>query len=124
MARILVIDDDELVLATIRAMLETSGHEVTTTADGEEGVVLQRKNPFDLVITDLFMPKKEGLETIIELKWKYPALKIIAISGSKGAEFVSFLSHALKLSADLALAKPFTEDELMKAVNACLLMKV
>ena len=61
MARILVVDDEELARFTIRDILETAGHEIAEAENGNEAISLQNANPFDLIITDLIMPEKEGV---------------------------------------------------------------
>src|SRR5215471_13095472 len=81
MARILVIDDDSLVRATARAILESAGHAVTSAADGNLGLNQCIKEPFDLVLCDIFMPNKDGIETIRQLRRSCPGLPIIAMSG-------------------------------------------
>lgn len=120
MARILIIDDEELARFTMRALLEPAGHEVAEAEDGEEGIALQKTQLFDLVITDIVMSKKTGVETIIELKRDYPNLRIIAVSGSGITSPISFLEQATQYGADEVLAKPFSEDEFIECVNACL----
>ena len=120
MARILVIDDEELARFTLREILEAAGHEVVEATNGNEGTASQRANPCDMVITDMIMPEKEGLETIVELKGAYPDLKVIAISGGGRTRNLDFLQLAGELGADQVIVKPFSEDELMKGVNACL----
>ncbi|MCP3955776.1 MAG: response regulator, partial [Desulfobacterales bacterium] len=80
-ARILIIDDDIHVLAMLRKMLEREGYEIVVALDGNEGLRLYRENPTKLIITDLIMPEKEGLETIIELRQNFPDTRIIAMSG-------------------------------------------
>jgi CheY-like chemotaxis protein len=120
MARILVIDDEELARFTLREILETAGHEVVEATNGHEGVERQKANPFDMVITDMIMPDKEGLETIAELKGEYPDLKIIAISGGGRTRNLDFLQLAGEFGADQIIVKPFTEEDLMKGVDACL----
>lgn len=119
MARILVIDDEELARFTIREILETAGHDVTEARDGEEGIAFQAANPFDLIITDIIMPRKEGVETIIELKRDHPNLRIIAISGGGRTRNLDFLKLAEEYGADKVLPKPFSEDELLAAVKEC-----
>ena len=84
MARILVIDDDNEVREMICTLLARQGHEVTQAADGQAGIHSYRNHPVDLIITDLFMPVKEGLETIVDLRREFPNLRIIAISGATG----------------------------------------
>lgn len=120
MARILVIDDEELVRSALRLMLEFHGHEVTGACNGEEGIALHEKEPFDLIITDILMPRKEGVETIMELKRDYEDLKIIAISGGGKTRVIDYLKTARLLGADVTLAKPFDNAELLAAVETCL----
>lgn len=121
MARILVMDDEELARFTLREILEADGHEVTEAENGKEGVAYQKANAFDLIVTDIIMPEKEGVETIIELKRDYPDLKIIAISGGGRTRNLDFLTLAEQYGAERVLAKPFSEDELLECVNGCLL---
>ncbi|MBI4457603.1 response regulator transcription factor [Candidatus Uhrbacteria bacterium] len=119
MARILIIDDEELVRFTLREILVAAGHEVIEASNGNEGVGLQRARPCDIVITDIIMPEKEGLETIVELKGEYPDLKIIAISGGGRTRSLDFLKMAGEFGADHVVIKPFADDDLMKCINAC-----
>ena len=81
MARILVVDDEEGIRTLLRNILVREGHHVTTAADGVEALQVVDTQPVDLVITDLIMPEKEGVETISELRKRFPAVKIIAMSG-------------------------------------------
>jgi len=120
MVRVLVVDDEEPARFTIRNILEAAGHEVDEAENGNEAISSQTANPFDLIIIDLIMPEKGGVETIIELKRDYPDLKIIAISGGGRTKKLNFLKQAYKLGADKTLAKPFSEDELLECVNDCL----
>ena len=117
MSRILVIDDDKFVRTSIRAVLESAGHTVAESGDADAGIALQRENPFDVVIVDLVMPKKEGLETIRELKADYPDLPIVAISG--GGEIVkkNFVQAATLFGATATLEKPFGGDDLLEALS-------
>jgi len=119
MARILVVDDEELARFTLRDILESAGHKVEEADNGKEAIAIQNGNPFDLIITDIIMPEKEGIETIAELKRDYPDIKIIAISGGGRTKNLDFLTLAGEFGANMVLAKPFTEDALMKCVNAC-----
>lgn len=120
MARILIIDDEELARFTLREILEAAGHEVVEASNGNEGIRHQKANSFDMVITDMIMPEKEGLETVVELKGEYPELKIIAISGGGRTRNMDFLQLAGEFGADLIITKPFSEEELMQGVTACL----
>src|SRR4051794_5160474 len=97
MARILVIDDDVDVRAVLEEALKLAGHEVDLAADGEEGLKRYLSAPADLVITDLFMPNQEGVETIIKLRRSFPEIPVIAISGNPLAS--TMLAVARKLGA-------------------------
>ncbi len=120
MARILVIDDEELARFTLQEILQGANHEVVEARNGNEGIAFQRAQPFDLIVTDIIMPEKEGVETIIELKRDYPDLKIIGISGGGRTRNLDFLEMAKQFGADKIIAKPFSEKELLENVNACL----
>ncbi len=117
MARILVIDDDDQVRGMLRQMLERAGYEVIEAPDGEEGMRLYREAPSDLVIMDLIMPEKEGIETIMELRQRKPGLKIIAMSGGGRVGNTQYLHLAKSLGADNVMPKPFTMDEVQDLVS-------
>ncbi len=119
-ARILVIDDDELIRDTLRDVLEEAGYRVVEARDGAMGVRKHKANPCDLVITDIIMPEKEGLETIVELKRDYPQLRIIAVSGGGRVQKFDFLSLAEQFGADRILQKPFKNTELLETVRTLL----
>jgi len=118
MARILVIDDDPDIRAMLEQILKSAGHEVILAADGREGMERHRSSPADLVITDLYMPNQEGLETIHEFRTRFPEVAIIAMSGRAAA--VTMLSVAQKFGAVAVLHKPFAADELIAAVAKAL----
>lgn len=120
MARILIVDDEELVRYTMREILEECGHEVTEAKNGNECLALQKSTPFDLVITDIIMPEKEGIETIIELKRDYPELKVLAFSGGGRTRHFDYLEKAKEHGADEILPKPFTEKTIMALVDSLL----
>jgi len=118
MKRILVIDDESAVRLFIRDCLEQSGYFVLEADNGHTGIAAFRQNPVDLVIVDLFMPGKEGIETIIELRKGYPNLKIVAISGGiprYGPD--NLLLSAQMLGADCCLSKPFSVQQLLDVVE-------
>lgn len=117
MTRILVIDDEELARFTIREILETADFEVDEAENGRVGIDKQKAAPFDLIITDIIMPEKEGVETIIDLKQEFPDLKIIAISGGGRTRNLDFLKLSERFGAAKILAKPFTEGQLLEAVS-------
>ena len=117
MARILVIDDDVKMLSTLRQMLEGAKHEVFEAPDGAVGVsVFQRERP-ELVITDIFMPEQDGLETILALKNEFPGVKIIAISGGGKNGNFSYLEVARTFGADRVFRKPFTPQVILTAIE-------
>jgi CheY-like chemotaxis protein len=116
MARILVIDDDDTVRLSIRLALEDAEHEVDEAPDGAAGMARLKVQPADLVVTDIFMPEKEGLETIDEIRHDYPDAKIIAISGGGRMEPQDYLEIARQLGADRALLKPFDIQLLVDTV--------
>ncbi len=116
MARILVIDDEDLLREMLREILEDAGHEVEEASNGQAGIERYTQNPADLIITDLMMPEKDGFETIHELRKAYPEVKIIAITG--------FGLHNLPLAYDLGahrvFEKPFPPKEFLQAVEELL----
>lgn len=121
MAKILVIDDEEQLRDLLKQMLSRDGHEITTAFDGVEGMKsFNQFNP-DLVITDIIMPNKDGIEVITELLCRKPNLPIIAISGGRRAITAEFnLESAELLGVKGILSKPFTRDQLRDAVNQAL----
>jgi len=121
MKSILVIDDDQDVRTCVRNILEHSGYSVLEAENGSVGIGIFRNNPVDLIIVDLFMPEKEGIETIIELRKGYPDQKILAISGGiPGYGPDHFLHIATKLGADGTLDKPFNMQQLLAKVETLL----
>ncbi len=120
MTRVLVIDDEELARFALREILESANYEVDEAQNGAEGIKKQNQTPFDLVVTDIIMPVKEGVETTIELKRNFPDIKIIVISGGGRTRNLDFLEMAKKFGADMALAKPFSNDEFLAAVEKTL----
>lgn len=117
MARILIIDDDAQVLDMLRQTLEREGHEVMDASNGNEGIRLYRECPADLIITDIVMPEKEGIETIMELKRDFPDVKIIAISGGGRIDPEEYLRMAKGLGALRTFAKPVEREKLLGAVR-------
>ncbi len=117
MARILVIDDDEQFRFMLRRILEHAGYEVAEAGNGEDGQRIYRDRPSDLVIVDLIMPEKEGLETIMELRHDFPHIKIIAISGGGRIGPEGYLEVAKNVGAVRALAKPVERQELLAALQ-------
>jgi CheY-like chemotaxis protein len=127
MARILVIDDNDLIRTTVAAMLKTGGHDVALAVDGDDGVLQFREQPFDLVLCDVFMPNKEGLETVREIRQLSAATPIISMTGSvapvpgSGGQLdPDFLRMASAFGATRTIAKPFKTAELLALIQECL----
>ncbi|MBW2406596.1 MAG: response regulator [Deltaproteobacteria bacterium] len=120
MANILIIDDDRQFRTMLRKMIEKNGHDVIEAPDGREGVRLYRKSPTDLIITDLIMPEKDGIETIQELKKDFPDIKIIAVSGGGRLGPRNYLHLAKMLGAQRTLTKPIELPELLDAIKEVL----
>ncbi len=117
MTRILIIDDNPDILQLYSRILRQAGYEVVEASNGKIGTMLYRENPTDLVITDIVMPEKEGIETIRELRKDYPDAKIIAISGGGNAMSSSTcLLLAERLGAQRTLTKPIRIAELLEIV--------
>jgi DNA-binding response OmpR family regulator len=120
MPRILVIDDEPLIRATVVTILTRAGFSVEEASDGATGIAMFRKNPPDVVITDVFMPNRDGIEVVIELKRSYPHTKIIAMTGGGRMGMTEIGSAANILGADHILHKPFEWEALLAAVHAAL----
>ena len=115
--RILVIDDDPQIRRVLRQALEWAEYEVIEAANGKTGIKLFHEMPPELTITDLVMPEKEGIETIMEIRRHCPGAKIIAISGGGRIGPEGYLSLALKLGAQRAFEKPFRLKEILDAIQ-------
>jgi DNA-binding response OmpR family regulator len=120
MARILIIDDNAQLREMLNLMLTQAGHEVVEAAGGADGVRLYREKPTDLVIVDILMPEKGGLETIVELKKDFPKAKMIGISGGFQKKTDDSKTLAELLGVERTLSKPFASEELLKAVREIL----
>lgn len=120
MTRVLVIDDDPLVRATLRAILDAAGFEVVLASDGLDGLAEFKRRRADLVITDIVMPDMEGIETIRQLRAHEPPVPILAISGGGRGVPLDYLRMAQQLGATASLSKPFEADEFLAAVDCCL----
>jgi len=120
MAHILIIDDDVLICQLLRRILEQLGHRVTDAQEGRKGLNAFQADPADLVITDLIMPGMEGIETILEMKRRFPGTKIIAMSGGGVGSGSDYLQMARKFGAHQILNKPFSVQMLTDLVSTML----
>ena len=120
MARILLIDDDDSVRSVLSKILAHYGHTVIEARNGNEGLELFKDARADLLITDIVMPEKEGLEVLMELRKIHPPVKIIAISGGGRFSAMDYLQTAKLMGATRVLEKPFTQEVLMTTINELL----
>jgi CheY-like chemotaxis protein len=122
LAKILIVDDDAAVQATIRILLERAGHDVVVAGDGRSGLAMFEAGDFDLVFLDIYMPGMDGLETMRLIHQQQPLTPIIVISGKPIASDSGpdFLTMAIKLGAVSSLQKPFKPAALLAAVAGCL----
>lgn len=120
MPKILVIDDDPIVRNTIARILNRAGYDLLVAPDGRQGLALFESEYPEVVITDLIMPEKEGIETIREIRGMRPDAKIIAISGGGRLGNTDYLLMAAKFGAREIIAKPFEPSELIETVSRCL----
>jgi DNA-binding NtrC family response regulator len=118
--RILVVDDDASIRRTLNILLSKAGYEVIQASDGSEAVRLWRDRGGDLVITDLHMPQKDGIQTIIELLSHSPGIRIIALSGGGQTKRLDLLGNLALLGSVLTIEKPFTLAEMMAVVGRAL----
>jgi DNA-binding NtrC family response regulator len=118
--RIMIVDDDASIRRTLQHLLIREGYEVIQAADGSEAVRLWRERGGDLVITDLHMPQKDGIETIIELLSHSPGLRIIAMSGGGQTKRLDLLGNVAMLGTILTIEKPFTIHEMMATIGRAL----
>lgn len=118
--KVLVIDDDAKITRVLDLKLRKAGYQVIVAANGEAGLHLFKAQQPDMVITDILMPGKEGLETIMELRRDFPEVKIIAMSGGGHVGAEEYLDLAKKFGAQYAFTKPFTGKEMLQAVRELL----
>lgn len=120
MARILLIDDDDSLRTMLRLTLSHFGHIVIEASNGKVGLELFAHANADLVITDIVMPEKEGIEVLMELRKEEPPVKIIAMSGGGRVGATDYLRIATQLGAAKVLTKPFSNEALKAAIDEVL----
>ena len=117
---ILVVDDEPLLRGFVQQMLERAGHRVASAEDGRKASEQMLLRPFDLVVTDLLMPERDGIELIDELRRQYPSVRIIAMSGGGRIGREQYLQIAKGFGAHVLLEKPFSAKQLLAAVDHAL----
>jgi len=115
--RVLVVDDSADIRGMLQAQLEMEGFEVATAPDGARALALLGRQRTDLIITDLFMPDKDGIETILEIREKYPAVQIVAMSGWDSRQGSDYLKVAREIGAVRTVKKPFELTDIVKIVR-------
>lgn len=120
MAKILLVEDDELVRDMLGQVLQKASHEVSMAADGEEAAEMLRHHQPDLMITDIIMPKKSGITLISEVKNGHPNMEIIAISGGGRLDPIGYLDLSENLGASVSFEKPVDNNALLMAIDLLL----
>ena len=115
--RVLVVDDSADIRGMLQAQLEMEGFEVATAPDGARALALLGRQRTDLIITDLFMPDKDGIETILGIREKYPAVQIVAMSGWDSRQGSDYLKVAREIGAVRTVKKPFELTDIVKIVR-------
>jgi DNA-binding response OmpR family regulator len=115
--RVLIVDDDPGVRNFLQMVLEVEGYEVAYASDGNEALAVQRENPAAVIVTDIFMPVAEGIETLVKLREEFPRTSIIVMSGGGARGGADYLALARELGAARTLKKPFAPQELIDAVR-------
>ena len=118
--RILLVDDYGDLLQTLGEIITGAGYEVTLTTSARTALRLYAERPFDVVITDIFMPDLDGIELIVELRRRYPDVRIIAMSGGGAVVAEDFLPVALVHGADRTIAKPVSAEALVAVMRELL----
>lgn len=120
MAKILIVDDEKIVRDLLRTVLEQHGHTVDEAADGEEAIAVNAAGSYDVAIVDLILPRKNGLDTVVELRAQRPELRFIVMTGAlpalldKNRNMDQMLGHVVKLT------KPMRPADLLRAVKEAL----
>jgi CheY-like chemotaxis protein len=117
MPHILIVDDEEQIREVLRTVLERVGYTVDEAENGHIAIDFCHSHEIDLVVTDIIMPEKGGIDTIMDLRKDFPEIKIIAISGGGMCGDVSYLDMAIGVGADKAIGKPFVLDEFLESVR-------
>jgi CheY-like chemotaxis protein len=120
MARILVIDDSPIILTLVACLLTKKGHTVTATGNSQRGMELVAKGSYDLVVTDILMPKRDGFEIIRAIRNARSDIPVIAMSGHVGT--LDYLRFAVEMGANGAIRKPIQPDALLREVGILLPM--
>jgi CheY-like chemotaxis protein len=116
----LIIEDNAPLRAMLNNALSPEGHEIVEASDGGEGIKIFERQEFDLVITDIIMPRHWGIETIVKLKQARPTIKVLAISGASRGRSEELLKAAWSVGANAVMTKPFTVKDLRQTIASLL----
>ena len=117
MLRILVVDDNDDVRAMLELTCRREGFEVFGARNGAQALEIAQRQRLDLIVTDVFMPERDGVETIVAIREQFPHVKIVAMSGWQSAHGPDYLAIARELGAAATLRKPFAPPELIRVVR-------
>lgn len=120
MAKILLVEDDDLVRDMLAQVLKRASHEVTTAANGEEATNILKSLSPDIMVTDIIMPKKSGITLISEVKNQHPKMEIIAMSGGGRLDPTGYLDLSESLGATVSFEKPIDNSALLMAIDLLL----
>lgn len=123
MARILIVDDEQIVRSLLRTVLEQDGHTVDEATDGQEALEMHAKRAYDVAIVDLILPRKNGLDTVLELRAQRPETKVIVMTGALPA-LLDNRNMSEMLGPVIKLAKPMRPNDLLRAVREALGIEV
>lgn len=117
MTRIIIVDDNADIRESLRLLLVRAGYEAETARHGDEAIAMHRRKPFQIVLTDIYMPQSDGIETIQSFRRATPGVRIIAMSGGGNRAKGRYLGVATEIGADATLDKPFTFEALLAALS-------
>ena len=117
MPTVLIVDDDDSLRDSLRRNLQKAGYQVVEANEGRQGLKQLESMSVDLILLDIFMPGKEGLETIAELRRLHPGIRVIAMSGGGSKGDLDVLKVAKLFGARRTLTKPFSREQLLEAVE-------
>ena len=116
-SQVLIVDDEPDVRLSLQLALELAGYSVRIAANGHEALAAQRDSAADILITDIFMPESDGMETIAAFRKEFPATRIVVVSGAARRPATDYLSAAQLVGADITLKKPLDIDYLLEQLR-------
>jgi DNA-binding NtrC family response regulator len=114
---VLIADDDKLILSSFRYALAQRGYKILLAEDGAAAITFLEQVPVDIVFLDILMPGKDGLETLLEMKRRFPAVPVHVMSGGGTRSKQDFLTLAQKFGATSTIRKPVTASDLIRIIE-------